>query len=382
VRVPGPRTRLAVLFAAGAVAGAGYRQINGPSLDGPFFTFGGHRLLSGAGLHVYATPGQQGGPLELLVAGSLGAGLLFAALTSGLTAATLVAGLRWLAPAERAGRRAVREAVVVVLGTGWGIVTCAYSGGHTAEIAVPLSWGLAVAASRGRRGWMVAGLALAVGTGFETWGLLGAPALLLLPGWADRIRAGAVAAGGTLVLYLPFVIAGPFRMGQLRWPINPHALVHQLDPSLTSFGWICRLAQAGFVVATGIFLIAVARRAESRRALVWLLPAVLVLAKCATDPMVRDYYWSPLSAALLLGLASANRPLQAPVLAAGVALPVSLVLPLQVPAVELAALAVLVLAPGATPRLRTAGDQDTPSYGAKSGHPPFEVVGGGPAGGA
>lgn len=341
-----PRIRLALWALVGGVATLIYRTLNGLSLDGPYFARAAHQLLHGAGLHVYADQGLQAGPWQLLWFALVGSGPAFAAASGALTAVGLVVALRSLRAWRGEDTRAALEAAVVALSVGWGIVSGTYAGGHPAELVIPATWALAAgAATRDRT--VAAGLLIGFGAGWETWGLLGMPILLLLPSVRRVVAAGAVAVTAAVAVYLPFVIAGPFRMGEAQWPVNPHTLVFALAGG-GQFTWSERLAQAVMVSVCGAVAAMLLRRrqVDAWRA-VWLLPAILVLAKLVADPQPRDYYWVPLQALLLTGLAAATRRELRLVAPAVPVLVVALVMPLQVWPLEIAVLLTLIVSSAA-----------------------------------
>jgi hypothetical protein len=286
-----------------------------------------------------------------------GRGVLFAVVSSAATAVGLVLALRWLRARHGASASPRLEYGLVALAIGWGIVSGTYAGGHPAELVIPLSWAVAGECARRSRPWP-AGLVLGLAAGWETWAALGVPVLLLAPQLRQVARSGVAAAVVATGIYAPFLIAGPFRMGAVSWRVEPQTLVHQLAPALVGFDWTARLVQATVVVgvAAAVALLA-RRRPQASGEMVWLLPAVLVLAKITTDPAPRNYYWVPLQAALLLGIASARRP-NLPVACASAVLLLALVMPLQLPALEVAATVALAVGAAIGPaplRPRTSG---------------------------
>src|SRR5581483_5394560 len=255
--------------------------------DGGYFASAGRDLLSAHGLHVYASRGLQAGPLQLAAFGA------FSHLTSWLrlpfdstyavtstvaSTAVIVGGLRLLRRRLGLAASPAAELATGVLAVAWLVATEAYTSGHPAELVAPALWiAAAVFAYEGNVGW--AGALIGLGSGFETWAVLGVPVLLLAGSWRPRLTGVASTAGTTAVLYLPFAIAGPFRMGDLHWGIARTSLIHALDPTLVAVSGSGRVVQAAVVIALGSLAWAGIRRAADPSIAVWLLPAVLAVAK-------------------------------------------------------------------------------------------------------
>ena len=190
----------------------------------------------------------------------------------------------------------------------------------------------------------MAGLAIGVATGWETWAVLGVPVLLAAPTLRQSARAVAMAAACAAATYLPFVVAGPFRMGDMRWAVSSQTLVHALAPGMAHFSWTARFVQAVAAVAVAsVAVVVMRRRHASVVTMSWLVPALILLAKLATDPQPRDYYWAPITGALLIGIAAGMTTERRLALLAAPALVVSLVMPLQIWPVELFALTLLLV---------------------------------------
>ena len=336
-------SRIAVTAAAGAGAGALAAHLGGPSLDGPYFALAAHRFVGSAGLHVYADRGLQAGPWQLLWFYVVGSGLAFALLSGALVAGGLHLTLRALRRGYGLSPSLPVEVVVLALALGWGLARTVYDGGHPAELVIPALWGLAaLRAHEGRV--VVAGLAIGLATGWETWAVLGLPVLLAAPSLRQSTRAMAVAASVAGATYLPFVLVGPFRMGDMDWAVSSATLVHALAPGMAHFSWTARLVQAATVVIAATAAVVVLRRRQaSAVTMSWLLPTVVLLAKISTDPQPRDYYWAPITAALLVGIAAGMTTERTVALMTLPTLVVSLVLPLQVWPVELFALTLLLI---------------------------------------
>jgi hypothetical protein len=352
-----------VLLALAAV-GAALLEVHttGPSTDGWYFAGAGRDLLSAHGLHVYATDGLQAGPLQIGAFGLLAhltallhlpADPTYAVISTLGSTALVGFGTRRLRRDAGLADSPVAELLTGSLAIGWLIATEVYTSGHPAELVVPGLWiAAAILATKDRSIW--AGVLVGLGAGFETWAVLGLPVLLLCGDWRKTARAVAacgVVAGG---MYLPFVLAGPFRMGQLVWSVAPTSLVHSLDPRLTGLPWSGRLAQALVVVGLGALAWGGVRRPSSPAVSVWLIPAVIALAKAITEPAAYEWYWLPAQIALLGGVACVDglsrRLVAVLVLTEGIAVTT----PLHAWPITLPALVILVFAgwgPAATRRL-------------------------------
>jgi hypothetical protein len=174
-------------------------------------------------------------------------------------------------------------------------------GGHLAELTIPASWVVAgLAIRRGR--WAVAGILLGTSAAWEPWGILGMPVVLLAVNFRDAARATTTAVGIAAACYLPFILAGPFRMLEFHWPIGRTTLVHILWPHATSFGWIPRLAQGTMCIGVGSAIALSLRRQRTANA-AWLVPVAILLVRFAFDPMQVSYYWVAAQVALLAGIA-------------------------------------------------------------------------------
>lgn len=325
----------------------------GPSSDGPYFAIAGRRLLSASGLHLYAARGLQAGPLQVGAFGVLArltAALhlpedpTYAVLSTLASTALVVGGVRALRRHVGLAVSPTAELLSGVLAMGWLLTTEVYTSGHPAELVIPALWiAAAVLAVNNRTVW--AGLLIGLGAGFETWSLLGVPVLAVsgrLPGIAKGLAAAAAVA---VAMYLPFVIAGPFRMGQAVWNVAPGSLVHALDPGLATFPWSARLLQSLAVVLVGTLAWWSARRSPSGAALsVWLVPAALAMAKAISEPSGYDWYWLPAEVALLAGCACADGLSRRAVVATLLAEAVAVSVPLRIWPVGLVALAGLLVA--------------------------------------
>lgn len=184
-----------------------------------------------------------------------------------------------------------------------GLYTLAITSGHPAQVVVTLLW--IVAARLAMRGRAAGAAAVIASTaGWELWGLLAIPLLLLLPRIDVRavVRAGIAGLAVVLALYGPFLLLGPFRMFDYRWEVRDTSLAHLLFPESDSFPWQLRLIQGGLTIGAGIAATVLLR---GRTEAVW-LPMLLVDAvRLATDPVLGRYYGVSPALLLLVGIAFA-----------------------------------------------------------------------------
>ena len=284
-----------VVPVAAAAAVAPVARGNGG--DAWLFTAAGRTLLSPHWSHTFSDPGIQVGPIQLALFGSVGRAPLALAIVLGMAAALLV-----LAAARAAGVEQPRLlAAIGLLAVVTGFTRAGFDAGHPADSLLPLLWILAAAeARRGRV--LLAGAIVGLSAGLETWGILGVAVLALAPSVRDAARGLLVAIVAAAVLFAPFVAAGQFHMGGFRWTVSSQSLISLVVVPGTSFGWPLRLLQGAVAVGAGI---AVARAARGSRHAVWLVPAVVVLARLLLDPLDSYYYFVGIEGPALVGLALA-----------------------------------------------------------------------------
>lgn len=276
-------------------------------IDYDTFAQPGLDILRGHWGSVFTNSIVQAGPIELVFWGipaALGVSGLFGWIAFGIVAGSLFAIafaylverlLRPLSPTWST-TLAVGAAAFASIS---GILTSAISAGHPSEIAVPLMWiGSAVLA---RRGWpFPAAAVMAATAGWELWGLLGVPVLLLAP----RIGLPTIARsalGGMLVLallFVPFVLLGPFHMFEFQWPIRNGSLAHLLFPDAVSFAWPLRLIQGVLAVGAGAAAVWLMR---GRPDAIWLPLLLICVVRLFTDPVLAPYYGVPPILMLLIG---------------------------------------------------------------------------------
>jgi hypothetical protein len=271
-----------------AAAGLAATVATDDPADLPYFAHAARTLLSGDWADTFADPSLQVGPLQLLVVGIAdrigGLGLLAYLLEIGLAALTVFTVGRLLeGRAHRAAIQAVAGLAVVVLG----ITDAAYTYGHPTQVAIPLVWILA--AVDAREGKTVrAGALLGLAAGFEVWGVLGFPVLLLAPAATRALRGVAAQAAVTSALFLPFVLFGDFRMFDHAWRVEGWTLVRFVVPAGSEFPWGLRLLQGTAALLIGAALALALRRTD--RAL-WAVPLGVVATRILLDPTVYSWYW-------------------------------------------------------------------------------------------
>jgi len=146
---------------------------------------------------------------------------------------------------------------------------------------------------------LLAGCILGLSAGFETWGLLGAPVLFLLPQLRRTIGAGALALFVAAAFHAPFALGGDFHMFHLHWAVVGGVPAYLFGEG-TTFSWAMRLGEAVIVVGFGSTLALGLRRS---RAGVWIVPALTSSSRLLLDPVRYGYYWDTSLILLLIGLA-------------------------------------------------------------------------------
>ena len=289
-----------------AVAFYAYRDALPTDLDA--FAPYGRQILIGHLAAPYSHTNDQSGPLQLLAAATAPPTMLRTVLKISILAAVwsvlIAVGSLWLVRAvRRASGLVPNQALELVAGllTAVWIVGGEALGGHLAELTIPVSWVLAgLAVRRGR--WAVAGILLGTSVGWEPWGILGLPVALLAPDLRNAVRAAVIAVGSAAACYLPFVLAGPFRLLDFHWVVITGTLVHTLWPHTTQFGWLPRSLQGGLCLVIGSAIALTLRRQRGANA-VWLVPVAILLVRFVFDPVQFSYYWVAAQVALVAGIA-------------------------------------------------------------------------------
>jgi hypothetical protein len=259
--------------------------------DIPFFVQSSRTLFSHRLLDTFANRDIQAGPLQLLVLGGVDRlarlvglpplqTLAFVAELSALVAVVLAA--RLLAPPQR---RHTAQLVAGLLAVAAGATHSAFVDGHPAQVWIPALWVAAAALAR-RGNWAAAGAVVGLSSGFELWGMLGAPVLLLGP-WR-RVAAGwAVQAAVGAALLAPFALGGEFHMFDQVWRVGHGSPLSLLLPLGTVYTWPLRLAQGAVAVAAGG--LAAWRLRASVHAL-WLVPLCASVVRVLLDPVINTWY--------------------------------------------------------------------------------------------
>src|SRR5438445_2459906 len=245
------------LLVLAAAAASGWILNSATFSDADSFAQAGSIMLSSNWQHTYHDPWLQAGPLEMivcLIGRTLGGSLRGEPIALNIVGATALLGV-----ATVVVRRNWKPLAIVAGGAlALGIVSDMWEWGHPSELFIALVWLLAARAAR-RDQLVVAGLLVGLSAGFETWGLLGAPVLFLLPHLRRTIASGVVALLAAAGVYAPFALGGDFHMFDLHWAIVGGVPGYVFGQGQT-FSWPMRLAEALIVVSFGSGLAAMLRR--------------------------------------------------------------------------------------------------------------------------
>lgn len=296
VRSPG-----VLLVGAGVLAGAaltGFFLNTAAFSDADGFAAAGRVLLSSNWRHTYANPWLQAGPFEQLIC-LLGRTLGGTALGEPAALNLIGAAALMLVARSVLGRNWQALLYVGGLATLVGVTSMLYEVGHPSELFIGLLWILAARTAR-RDQAVAAAVVLGLSAGFETWGLLGAPVLLLLPSVRRTAVAGLLAGAAAALIYAPFALGGDFHMFDLRWrsEVGLDALLFGRG---SAFTWQMRLVEAVLVVSLGSVVALLLRKRTA--ACIWIVPAAASLVRIVLDPVRYPYYWDPAIVLLLIGTA-------------------------------------------------------------------------------
>jgi hypothetical protein len=289
------RSRLArvwvtVLGAAAAVASLDRGTDPG---DLVYFVHKGERFLSAGWADTFADPRLQSGPIQLVVFGAVRNLTALAFLLELAVAVLVLYVLRRLGASDRV------SLAVGLLAVASGLTHGAFVDGHPAEAIVPLLWVLAGLWARDDRA-LAAGALVGLSAGFELWGVLGAPVLLLAPRLRRVVVAGLAEVGVVLALLIPFALAGTFRMFDHEWRVATGTLLSLVVGPGAHFGWPLRLLQASLALGAGTAVAVALRRSVHA---VWLAPLAVVIVRILLDPLSFGWYWLEAVALVLAGAA-------------------------------------------------------------------------------
>ncbi|MEP6762442.1 MAG: hypothetical protein ABJA93_13890 [Sporichthyaceae bacterium] len=236
-------------------------------------------LLRGA----TAWTGPVAAPAQVLVLCLINAGCLVTALRVSLTRGGSV--------------RAAALLVVGLLAVALGALST--TDAHPTHAVIALLWFLAVRAARRGRADVV-GLVIGAACGLDTWGVLGAGAMLALPSVRLMARSAIVAGLAAGAFWLPFLAAGGAHLFQMRWTPVPES-VPSLFFGMTPVPWSYRLAQGLVCLLAGASVAWWLRHSDDAA---WVLPAAVVAVRIVLDPVWFEYYGVPVILMLLVGAAT------------------------------------------------------------------------------
>jgi hypothetical protein len=291
-----PLAAVWLLVLAGAAA-SGWILNSVTFSDADSFAQAGSIMLSSNWHHTYHDPWLQAGPFEMivcLIGRTLGGSLRGEAIALNMIGAAALLGVATIV----ARRRWKPLAIVAGGALGLGIVSDMWEWGHPSELFIALVWLLGARAAR-RDQVLVAGLLVGLSAGFETWGLLGASVLFLLPQLRRTIASGVVALLVAAGVYAPFALSGDFHMFDLHWAIVGGVPGYVFGQGQT-FSWPMRLAEGLIVVGFGAGL---AWRLRRFSASTWIVPTLTSICRLMLDPVRYGYYWDTSLVLLLIGVA-------------------------------------------------------------------------------
>jgi hypothetical protein len=300
------------LVASGAIMTTNVLRRVLPTSEAPgdygIFAASASALLRGHWSAVFADPTVQAGPLELAFVGLpqlLGIHgaeqwAIYCILVSGLGLVAVLAVITWLLRESAPGWRVVLASAAVLLIALSGLVDRAVVAAHPADVAIPLLW-LISAALAARGGAFASGVLLGLTAGWELWGVLGAPIVLLAPRylWRRILMSAAGGVGALALLFAPFLVAGPFQMFGFSWPIDEGTIPALLFSGERHFTWPMRLAQGSLSIAGGVVLALLVR---VRLTSIWIVPLAVTIVRLFFDPVLIIYYGTPVVVLASMGL--------------------------------------------------------------------------------
>jgi hypothetical protein len=256
-----------------------------------YFVHRGEQLLSASWANTFSDPMLQSGPLQLVVFGTVRNLTALAFLIELSVAALLLYVLGKVHVADRV------RLIVGVLAVAAGLTQGAFIDGHPAEALVPLLWVLAGLWARDNR-VVAAGALIGLSAGFELWGVLGAPLLLLAPRVKRAFLGGLVESAVVTAMLAPFMLAGSFRMFQHEWRVATGTLLGLVVEPGTHFGWPLRLLQAALALGAGAAIAVALRRSVHA---LWLAPLAVVIVRLVLDPLSFGWYFLEAVSLVLVG---------------------------------------------------------------------------------
>jgi hypothetical protein len=256
-----------------------------------YFVHRGEQLLSASWANTFSDPMLQSGPLQLVVFGTVRNLTALAFVIELSVAALLLYVLGKVHVADRV------RLIVGVLAVAAGLTQGAFIDGHPAEALVPLLWVLAGLWARDNR-VVAAGALIGLSAGFELWGVLGAPLLLLAPRVKRAFLGGLVESAVVTAMLAPFMLAGSFRMFQHEWRVATGTLLGLVVEPGTHFGWPLRLLQAALALGAGAAIAVALRRSVHA---LWLAPLAVVIVRLVLDPLSFGWYFLEAVSLVLVG---------------------------------------------------------------------------------
>jgi hypothetical protein len=293
-----PGVAIVVLAVLAGAAVSGWLLHDTSMSDAGGFANAGRLMVSPAWRHTYDDPWVQAGPFELLIClacRALGATPRGVSIAMNLMGAVALLGVARHVLGRRWNSLLFVGSGALVLG----VILDLAEIGHPSELFIALTWLLAARAAR-RDQLLVAGVLLGASAGFETWGLLGAPVLFLLPRFRQTVSAGVVALVVAGSIYTPFALGGDFHMFDMHWDIAG-GIPARLFGEHSHFTWPMRLAEAVLVVSFGSALALTLRRRTA--AATWIVPAATSMCRIFLDPVRYGYYWDTSLVLMLIGFA-------------------------------------------------------------------------------
>jgi hypothetical protein len=275
----------------GLAAGRAYLDRATDPGDLIYFVHRGEQLLSASWANTFSDPMLQSGPLQLVVFGTVRNLTALAFVIELSVAALLLYVLGKVHVADRV------RLIVGVLAVAAGLTQGAFIDGHPAEALVPLLWVLAGLWARDNR-VVVAGALIGLSAGFELWGVLGAPLLLLAPRVKRAFLGGLVESAVVTAMLAPFMLAGSFRMFQHEWRVATGTLLGLVVEPGTHFGWPLRLLQAALALGAGAAIAVGLRRSVHA---LWLAPLAVVIVRLVLDPLSFGWYFLEAVSLVLVG---------------------------------------------------------------------------------